>query len=142
MNRVSGLAVVRVVVSILLGVHGVTRALEGSVHGLGDFLASQGIPFGHALAIGITSFEIVGSLLMMIGLWVRFIAPVHAAVLLAGIVMVHAKNGWFVVGRGTGGVEYSVLLIGCLLGLTLESWRARGNAPSVAYDVRSVSRSV
>ena len=28
-----------------------------------------------------------------------------------GIIMMHAGNGWFVVGGGTGGVEYSVLLI-------------------------------
>ena len=32
-----------------------------------------------------------------------------------GIVMVHAPNGWFVVGGGRNGAEYSVLLIVALL---------------------------
>jgi putative oxidoreductase len=30
---------------------------------------------------------------------------------LVGIVMVHAVNGWFVVGGGSNAVEYNVLLI-------------------------------
>ena len=34
--------------------------------------------------------------------------------------MVHAKAGWFVVGAGRNGMEYSVLLIVCLLAL---AWR-------------------
>jgi putative oxidoreductase len=35
--------------------------------------------------------------------------------LLTGIVLVHARFGWFVVGPHTGGMEYSVLLIAALL---------------------------
>ena len=34
-----------------------------------------------------------------------------AAELTVGIVMVHAHAGWFVVGGGSGGMEFSVLLI-------------------------------
>jgi putative oxidoreductase len=32
-----------------------------------------------------------------------------------GIVLVHAQNGWFVVGPSTGGVEYSILLLLALI---------------------------
>jgi putative oxidoreductase len=32
-----------------------------------------------------------------------------------GIVLVHARNGWFVVGYSDGGAEYSTLLILCFL---------------------------
>ncbi len=32
-----------------------------------------------------------------------------------GIVLVHAPAGWFVVGHGRNGMEYSVLLIAALL---------------------------
>ena len=42
-------------------------------------------------------------------------------VYLAGIVLVHAPAGWFVVGLGRNGMEYSVLLIACLL---LVGWQA------------------
>ncbi|TAF49518.1 MAG: DoxX family protein, partial [Runella slithyformis] len=36
-------------------------------------------------------------------------------ILVAGIFMVHLKNGWFVVGGGSNGVEFNFLLIMCLL---------------------------
>lgn len=37
-----------------------------------------------------------------------------------GIVLVHAPEGWFVVGLGRNGMEYSVLLIVCLLSLAYQ----------------------
>ena len=44
---------------------------------------------------------------------------VHLVILITGIVMVHGREGWFVVGGGRNGVEYSVLLIICLVTLFL-----------------------
>jgi putative oxidoreductase len=41
-----------------------------------------------------------------------------------GIVLVHAENGWFVVGGGRNGVEYSVVLIlGFVALIVSERWR-------------------
>ena len=42
-----------------------------------------------------------------------------------GIVLVHAKSGWFVVGGGSNGAEYSVLLIPCLMVIAAQS-KGRG----------------
>jgi putative oxidoreductase len=42
---------------------------------------------------------------------------VFAAVYACGIWLVHAAAGWFVVGLGRNGMEYSVLIITCLLAL-------------------------
>lgn len=42
-----------------------------------------------------------------------------------GIVLVHASAGWFVVGVGRNGSEYSVLLIVCLLCVGLQHVTAR-----------------
>ena len=47
--------------------------------------------------------------------------------LAAGIWLVHAPNGWFVVGGGRNGVEYSVCLIAGFVALVL-SERARREA--------------
>lgn len=44
-------------------------------------------------------------------------APSFALILLGGIVLVHGHEGWFVVGGGRNGVEYSVLLLVCLVAL-------------------------
>ena len=39
--------------------------------------------------------------------------------------MVHGPEGWFVVGGGRNGVEFSVLLICCLVSLFIADWRDR-----------------
>lgn len=116
------LAVVRIAVGLLLAVHGWSRVLNGSVPGFGEWLGSQGIPAGAALAWAISLFEIFGSFCLVTGILVRFVAPVHIAILAGGIAMVHAREGWFVVGGGRNGVEYSVLLIACLSALTWDAW--------------------
>lgn len=124
------LAAVRIAVGLLLAVHGWSRVLSGGVPGFGEWLAGQGFPAGPVLAWTISTFEIVGSFCLVIGRFVRFVAPVHIAILSAGIAMVHAREGWFVVGGGRNGVEYSVLLIACLLALTWDAWARRGRTPS------------
>jgi putative oxidoreductase len=117
------LALLRIVVALLIGIHGVTRITHGGVGGFGDFLATQHVPLGHVVAWAITSFEIGGALCLLLGRLVVFVAPVHILILVTGIVMVHRHHGWFVVGGGTGGMEYSVLLIAALAALF---WAARG----------------
>lgn len=105
----------RVAVAVLLGIHGFYRAFSGGASGFGSYLGSTGLPLGVAIAWAITIFEIVGSLCLLAGRLVRFVIPGFVLILLTGIVMVHGPEGWFVVGGGRNGVEYSVLLIVCLL---------------------------
>ena len=130
-TRRGPLVVVRIAVGLLLAVHGWTRTLSGGVPGFSDYLAGEGFPAGHALAWGISLFEIVGSFCLVVGRLVRFVAPVHIVILASGIAMVHAREGWFVVGGGRNGVEYSVLLIACLAALTWDAWRG---GPAAASD--------
>jgi putative oxidoreductase len=110
---------VRVATAVLLGIHGGFRAFAGGVEPFGQYLQSRGIVFGSALAYVITAFEIIASLLLIAG---RFVVPValgHIAILVGGIILVHASQGWFVVGGGRNGVEFSVLLITCLISIIL-----------------------
>jgi putative oxidoreductase len=112
------LIVLRCLVGLHLFLHGLTRLTgDGYVAGFGSFLSGSGIPGGLALAWAITLFEVVGTPLLALGWQQRWIALGFAAELAAGIVMVHAKEGWFVVGDGRNGAEYSVLLIGVLLAI-------------------------
>lgn len=106
----------RVLVAGLFIAHGVIRAWVGTVDDFGTFLDSRGFPFGVVLAWMITIFEIAGGAALAAGKYTRPIALGFVFHQVMGIALVHAKNGWFVVGHGTYGVEYSVLLIGsCLL---------------------------
>jgi len=107
--------ILRVVTGLLLAAHGSIRMYAGTVGDFGGFLHSKGLPAGTAIAWTLTLVEILGGILLAAGLFRRWLAAFFIIELLAGIVLVHAQNGWFVVGYQSGGVEYSVLLIVCLV---------------------------
>lgn len=107
--------ILRGVVAIAFIIHGSTRAYEGTVGGFGEFLDSKGFPLGVVIAWAITLFEMAGGIILLLGKFKRPIALIFIWNLVWGIILVHAANGWFVVGKNNGGIEYSVLLIAALL---------------------------
>lgn len=122
----------RLVVASLLFVHGLFRVASGGVTGFGDFLDGTGLPAGHLLAWVVTVLELVGTVVLAAGRLVRPLALYFSAELILGIVLVHSHFGWFVVGGGRNGMEYSVALIAMLLA---QAWaggqpRAAPLAPS------------
>jgi polyisoprenoid-binding protein YceI/uncharacterized membrane protein YphA (DoxX/SURF4 family) len=116
-----GLDIVRVATALLLLVHSAFRLIDGDTNGFGEYLGSI-FPLGVPLAWLIT----VGTLACSIALLIpRLVVPAcigHAIVLITGIVMIHAKAGWFVVGGGRNGAEYSVLLLSCLFAVAWSYW--------------------
>lgn len=118
-RKTVALNLVRLGVAALLGIHGYARAFMGGVDDLGGFLGSKGLPAGVAIAWAITIFEMAGSLVLALGRYVRAIAAGFLAILTVGIVLVHGPAGWFVVGAGRNGAEFSVLLLVCLIALML-----------------------
>lgn len=122
-SKLRPLVAVRVAVGLLLFLHGVARVRLGIVDDFGLFLSGVGLPAGLALAWIVTVVELVGAPLLAWGRGVRVLAPWFALQLVAGIVLVHAAEGWFVVGAGRNGVEYSVLLIVCLGAVAADSFR-------------------
>ena len=116
-----GLTIVRASVAAVLILHGVARATAGTVGFFGVFLAEvQGIPLGRELAWAITVVEIVGGLLLALGVAVIPLCAWFIAVLVAGMKIVHWPHGWFVVGEGRNGIELSVLLIACLVAIAAD----------------------
>jgi putative oxidoreductase len=111
----AGWTMLRVVLAGLIGAHGWARLIAGGVVPFGGFLEKVGFPFGVWIAGAITAIEIVGSLLFVFGRGVFPLSLVYTFIYTMGIILVHAKAGWFVVGLGRNGAEYSVLLIACLL---------------------------
>jgi putative oxidoreductase len=88
-------------------------------------LSSVGFPFGVALAWFVTLLSMVCSVAMIIR---RLVAPAcigHILILVVGIVLDHAHDGWFVVGGGRNGMEYSVTLISCLFAVLWAYWPRR-----------------
>ena len=125
-----GVTILRAAVASVFVIHGVTRFV-GGVDGLAGFLSSSGLPAGLAIAWTLTIVEIVGGLVFATGLAVRPLVLWFGVEIAMGILMVHGKEGWFVVGAGRNGSEYSVLILACLLVVALTD--------STAYRLRSES---
>jgi putative oxidoreductase len=117
--------ILRCVVAGLIAAHGWARWVAGGVEPFGRFLETQGFPFGFALAIAITGVEIVGSILLICNRFVTPLCALFASIYTVGIALVHAKAGWFVVGLGRNGAEFSVLLIFCLVLVGVNHWPGR-----------------
>ena len=122
----AGWLVLRLTLAGLIAAHGWARWLAGGIAPFGGFLEAQGFPAGMLLAGAVTALEIVGSLLLATGRLVFPLSLAFAAIYATGIALVHAKAGWFVVGLGRNGSEYSVLLIVCLLAVGVQHLRSRG----------------
>lgn len=121
----------RVVIASLLAIHGWFRFIEGGVAPFGEWLTAQGIPFGPVVAGAVTGWEILATPLLAIGWRVPWLCAVFAAIYATGLAMVHWPEGWFVVGGGRNGMEYSVLLLVCLGALAVTHWPAKGDAPAL-----------
>ncbi len=103
--------VIRIFLAATMLIHAIARISAGGVAPFGEFLTISGFPLGFYLAWAITGFEIVGGIVLAAGYYVPVLASIFAVQLIIGIVLVHAKDGWFVVGLGRNGMEYSALLI-------------------------------
>ena len=119
------LEVLRVTVALLILVHGVYRLAADLVVPFGSWLDSLGFPYGYGWALAVTLYELIGPALMLMRRWTSFAALGHAAILTLGMILVHMPAGWFVVGGGRNGMEYSVLLIVSLLAIAWAWWPAR-----------------
>ena len=105
----------RVILGILMLIHSLARISLGIVDDFGLFFGSIGLPFGIALAWTVTILELLGSIFLFFNFQVKYVSIYFIVQLLMGIFLVHLKEGWFVVGAGRNGMEYSFLLICCFI---------------------------
>ncbi len=119
------LDILRVTVALLILIHGVYRLSAGLVEPFGLWLDSLGFPFGYGWAMAVTLYELVGPALMLARRWTSLAALGHAFILTLGMILVHLPAGWFVVGGGRNGMEYSVFLIVSLLAIAWAYWPPR-----------------
>ena len=111
----TSLTVLRVVTPLFFMAHAVVRMINDTIPQFANFLGTRGFPQPLAVVWAITVIEIVAGTLMILGVSVRCMAAALASIAFGGIVLIHAKLGWFVGEHGTGGSEYSVCLLLCLL---------------------------
>ena len=118
----AALDAVRIAVASLIWIHGAARFWFGGVEPFGGWLEQQGFPFGVQQAWAVTIYELIAPLFIIARRFVTLACLGHIFILGVGLVLVHAPAGWFVVGLGRNGVEYSALLITCLVAVAWAHW--------------------
>jgi putative oxidoreductase len=91
------LTLIRFAAAANMLIHGIVRIANDGVIPFDGFLSSLGFPPYSAWVI--TLFEIAGSVLLMLNRWVIPISGLFILQLLMGIILVHGREGWFVVGQ-------------------------------------------
>ena len=120
LNPRLGQMILRIVIGLIFVAHGGAKLFgEGGPGSLAGFLGSEGIPVPILAAWIITIFEFVGGMFLIVGLFVVPAAILLSVHMLMGIFLVHAQKGFWVVGPGQDGVEFSLLLIAGLISLLL-----------------------
>ncbi|MCC6182853.1 MAG: DoxX family membrane protein [Bacteroidia bacterium] len=88
-------------------------------------------PFGVLIAWGVVISQIITSLLLMANKLVMSSCIINIIILIFGIITVHFDEGWYVVGGGRNGMEFSFILIVVLVTIIIsdkkqaDSWKNR-----------------
>jgi len=115
----NGNLLLRIATAIILLSHSVFGIFNNGINDFGNLYLNQigFAPFGIFLAWSIKISHIIAAILLLINKYVKPAGFVTIFILIMGIILVHFKEGWFVVGGGRNGVEYNFLLIFVLLAI-------------------------
>lgn len=110
MSPIAG-TLVRIVVGIMFLMHVSGKFHIGPVAVATNMMAKNGLQPALMFAYAAMAIELVGGILLIIGLFTRFVAAALAIEMLIALLAVHLPKGY---AAGGGGYEY-VLLIGAVL---------------------------
>ena len=106
----------RLVIFITLLAHSIPSMISGDVNNFGEFYLNKAgfAPIGIQLAWAIKLSHVVCAICILLNRFLKPASWVTILILLGGIIMIHYKEGWYVVGFGRNGMEFNVVLIGIL----------------------------
>ena len=110
---------IRFAVAVILLVHGLGGMFNGGVNDFGNLYLNQigFAPLGLPIAWAIKISHVVAAFCLLFQKYIKVAAIITIFILIMGIILVHFKEGWFVVGGGRNGVEFNFLLIFALLSI-------------------------
>ena len=117
------LTLLRVVVGVVFFMHGYQKFFIMGIPGVTGFFTHVGAPLPGISAYVMATLELVGGIALVLGLFTRIVAIPLMLDVLGAIILVHAKNGFFV----PMGVEFVTTLLTATLVLAL----AGGGAASI-----------
>jgi putative oxidoreductase len=116
-------AILRITIAIVLLSHSIFGMFDGGINDFGNFYLNKVgfAPYGVIIAWVIKLSHVACALLLILNKYIRLACFATIFILIMGIIMVHFKEGWFVVGGGRNGVEYNFVLIAVLLAIVFFS---------------------
>jgi len=111
----TSLVILRLMTAVFFLAHAVVRIVNDTIPQFAEFMGNLGFPAPVIVVWLITLLEIVGGIALMVGRYTRPVVISFMAIVVGGIALIHWRFGWFVGEHGTGGSEYSVCLLLCLL---------------------------
>lgn len=119
MNIKNNTFILRLAVAIILLAHGLPGMLDGSINDFGNLYLNQNgfAPLGVPIAWAIKVSHVVAAVCLLFEKYVKLASVITILILIMGIIMVHFKEGWYVVGGGRNGMEFNFLLIFVLLAI-------------------------
>jgi putative oxidoreductase len=130
MNIYNNSFLLRLAVAIILLVHSVPGMFDNGVNDFGELYLNQAglAPLGVPVAWAIKLSHVVSAFCLLFQKFIKPACIVTIFILIMGIVMVHFKEGWYVVGGGRNGVEFNFLLIFVLLAIMFPNGLKKSNA--------------
>lgn len=129
MNIYINTFLLRLAVAIILLMHSIPGMFNNGVNDFGElYLNKAGFaPLGVPVAWAIKLSHVVAAFCLLFQKFIKPACIVTIIILIMGIVMVHFKEGWFVVGGGRNGVEFNFLLIFVLLAIMFPGGLKKSN---------------
>mgnify|MGYP001491077063 CR=1 FL=1 len=134
-NIFSNTFLLRLGVAIIFLSHSLHGIFTGNdVNNFGNlFLNPIGFaPFGVVIAWAVVISQVVTSLLLIANKGVMISCVINIIILTFGIITVHFPEGWYVVGAGRNGMEFSFILIIALFTIILSGRKAYTSTTDVS----------
>ena len=110
-----GLLLLRLAAGLIFVMHGYQKFFMNTVAGTAQFFGSIGVPLPGVTAPLVAGIELIGGLLLILGLFPRVVGALLAVNMLVAILLVHVKGGFF----NPNGVEFPLLLLAASAALAL-----------------------
>ena len=117
MNIFNSTFFLRLAVAIILLMHSIPGMFNNGINEFGRFYLNEiGFsPIGIPLAWAIKLSHVLCAFCILFNKYVKPASIITLVILIVGIILVHFKEGWYVVGSGRNGIEFNFLLIFVLL---------------------------